>query len=395
MATTKLTDQIIKRLPVPAEGYHIAWDSQVAGFGLRLTAAGARAFILNYRTRVGRLRRFTIGSFPEWSTGAARTEASELRKQIDRGGDPLGDIQTGRQAPTVADLCDRFIAEHLPRKRPSTAKTYRQQIAAEIIPALGSIKVADVSFGDVDRLHSKISKRAKTRANRVMATLSKMFTLAIKWQMRGDNPCKSVERNQETKRRRYLSPDELERLTAALASYHDRQSADILSLLLTGARRGEVLAARWDDFDSGFMTWIKPSAVTKQKLEHRAPVSAAARALLQDIRKRVPDDSEWIFPVIGATHRKDVKDAWAMICKTAKINGVRVHDLRHSYASILASDGVSLPIIGALLGHTQASTTQRYAHLFDDPLRAATDRAGQRITGKTADIVPLSERRRS
>ena len=155
-----------------------------------------------------------------------------------------------------------------------------------------------------------------------------------------------------------------------------------------------MLAARWDNFDSGFMTWIKPAATTKQALEHRVPVSAAARALLQDIRKRVPDDSEWIFPVAGATHRKDVKDAWAVICKAAKISGIRVHDLRHSYASILASDGVSLPIIGGLLGHTQASTTARYAHLFDDPLRAATDRAGQRITGKTADIVPLSERRK-
>jgi len=166
-------------------------------------------------------------------------------------------------------------------------------------------------------------------------------------------------------------------------------------LLLTGARRGEVLAARWDDFDSGFVTWIKPAATTKQKLEHRVPLSAPTRALLQDIRKRVPDDTVWLFPVTGATHRKDVKDAWAAICKTAKINKARVHDLRHSYASILASDGSSLPIIGALLGHSQPSTTARYAHLYDDPLRAATERAGAIITGQpTADIVPLPDRRR-
>lgn len=120
MTTTKLTDQISKRLPVPAQGYRIAWDTQVAGFGLRITAAGARAFILNYRTRVGRLRRFTIGAFPQWTTGAARTEAAELRKQIDRGGDPLGTLQAGRQAPTMAELCARFADEHLPRLKPST-----------------------------------------------------------------------------------------------------------------------------------------------------------------------------------------------------------------------------------------------------------------------------------
>ena len=202
----KLTDAIIKGLPEPETGEKITYDTQVKGFGVRVTAKGARSFILNYRTKQGRERRYTIGSFGDWTTGPARTEASELQKQVDRGGDPLGEIHAGREAPTMAELCDRFDADHLPRLRPSTQVSYRQQIEAEIRPALGSLKVAEVTFADVDDLHRKISERGRrTRANRVMATLSKMLSLAIKWQYRPDNPCKIVERNTEHKRRRYLT----------------------------------------------------------------------------------------------------------------------------------------------------------------------------------------------
>jgi integrase len=393
----KLTDTIIKRLPVPAEGYEITWDTQVAGFGARITAGGARSFILNYRTRLGRPRRFTIGTFPNWSTGTARDEARRLKTQIDRGGDPLGEIKAGRAASTVSDLCNRFIAQHLPRKRASTQKSYRQQIAAEIRPALGRLKVAEVTFADVDGLHRKITARGKSyRANRVIATLSSMFSMAIKWRMRSDNPCEGIERNQEQKRRRYLTADELVRLGKALDEYSDRQSANIIGLLLlTGARRGEVLAARWDNFNAGFTTWTKPGATTKQKTEHAVPLNSAAGELLVKIRRQVPANVEWVFPANGS-HRRDVKDAWASLCRSANIKGARVHDLRHTYASVLVSAGLSLPIIGALLGHTTAQTTHRYAHLFDNPLRDATERAAAVITGKPAVQVAqsLPERRR-
>jgi hypothetical protein len=218
MAATKLTDTIAKQLPTPAKGNRITWDTQVAGFGCRVTAAESRSFLLNYRTRAGRSRRFTIGSFPDWSTGAARDEARNLKIRIDRGGDPLGEIKTSRSAPIVNDLCDRFVAEYLPRKKPSTQHTYRLQIDNEIRPALGRLKVAEVTFSDTDGLHRKISARGTPyRANRVIALLSRMFSMAIRWGHCTDNPCKGVERNQEAKRRRYLSPDELTRLTTALA----------------------------------------------------------------------------------------------------------------------------------------------------------------------------------
>ena len=285
-----LSDSIIKGLPVPADGYAITWDAKVAGFGCRVTAAGARSFILNYRTRGGRARRFTVGSFGDWTTGAARDEARRLKTLIDRGQDPLGDMTAARAAPTVGDLCDRFIREYLPRKKPSTQHTYKLQIESEIRPPLGRLKVAEVTFDDTDGLHRKITARGTPyRANRVIALLSVMFTMAIKWRLRTDNPCQSVQRNAEHKRRRYLSPDELARLTTALANAKDQQSADIVRmLLLTGARRGEVLSAKWDDIDLAVGMWRKPAATTKTRTTHEVPLSQPARALLAAVRERSP-----------------------------------------------------------------------------------------------------------
>jgi integrase len=227
-----------------------------------------------------------------------------------------------------------------------------------------------------------------------LALLSCMFALAIKWHMRTDNPCKGVERNPEHQRRRYLSADELARLATVLSA-SDRQSADIVRLLLlTGARRGEVLQARWQDVDLTTGTWSKPAHTTKQGTAHAVPLNEAARRLLQDIRERQAE-SEWVFPATNGSHRRDINNAWLRICRDAHIDGARIHDLRHTFASVLASAGLSLPIIGQLLGHTIPSTTARYAHLFDDPLRAATERASAIITGTApAEIIPLERRRR-
>jgi integrase len=393
---SRLTDAGIRALPIPVEGNRIFYDSAVTGLGVRVTAGGARSFVLNYRTRLGRERRYTIGSFPDWTVGAARAEAAELKRQVDRGGDPLGEIKAGRAAPTVADLCARFEAEHLPRKRPGTQTVYRQQIAAEIMPALGRLKVVDVTFADVDGLHRAITRRGRPiRANRVLSLLGGMLNLAIRWGWRTDTPARGVERNQEHKRRRYLSADELVRLTKALDECSDRQSADIIrTLLLTGARRGEVLQARWEDFDLTSGTWRKPGATTKQKTEHEVPLSSAAVQLLAGLRQRAAEGAEWVFPAADGLHRRDVARPWARLCKAADIRGARVHDLRHTYASVLASAGLSLPIIGQLLGHTTPTTTARYAHLFDDPLRAAAERAGAIITGAApAEVVPLPRNR--
>jgi integrase len=374
----KLSDTIVKRLPIPESGNRITYDSEVAGFGARVTAANAKAFILNYRTRAGRERRYTIGSFPEWGTAAARKHAIELRKQIAVGEDPLAEIEAGRDAKTVADLCARYLEDHAPKKRSQAADVHA--IDAFILPAMKHLKVADVTFSDIDGLHRKITKNGKPiRANRVVALLSKMFSLAIKWQWRTGNPAAGIEKNPEEKRERYLSGAELEVLTKALAEHEDQQAANIIRLLLlTGARRGEVLSATWDQFDLTEGVWTKPSSHTKQKKSHRVPLSAPARQLLDGI----PQEGPYVFPGLHQGHREGVRKAWAAICQKTGISDCTIHDLRHTYASVLASKGLSLHLIGALLGHTKTATTARYAHLSDDPLRQATETAGAIITGK-------------
>jgi integrase len=204
--------------------------------------------------------------------------------------------------------------------------------------------------------------------------------------MRDDNPCRGIEKNPETKRKRYLSGDELERLVAALAKYPDKRSADVVRLLLfTGARRGEVLGMRWADLDLTGGIWTKPASSTKQKADHTVPLSAPVAQLLSGIREQQTAKrqalGEFVFAGNGdARHIVEIQTTWRRLCKTAKISGLRIHDLRHSFASQLASGGASLPLIGALLGHTQAQTTQRYAHLFQDPQKAAVEKVAAIIT---------------
>jgi integrase len=403
-AKQRLTDAVIKRIAVPNKGYTVSHDSEARGFAVRVTAKGVRSFILNYYTRGGRDRSYTIGQFPDWVTTAARARARELRVEIDAGGDPLEEIEAERSAPTVADLCDRFEAEHLPRKRPSTAKDYRQMLASHIRPHFGAhAKVADVSFADVDALHRKITRSGATyAANRCVAILSKMFSLAVRWGMRETNPAKGVERNTEHHRRRYLSGDELGRLVAALTEHPDRQVADaIRMLLLTGARRSEVLGMRWPAVDLGKGVWSKPPSSTKQKQHHEVPLSAPARALLSRIQDEQAAQhprrplGEFVFPC-ATGHLVEIKRNWAALCKAAGISDLRLHDLRHSYASALVSSGASLPLIGAMLGHASPTTTARYAHMFADPMAAAAEKIGALIENATAPgapdkVVPLAK----
>lgn len=389
----KITDKLVKELPPPSTGNRIAYDSDLHGFGVRVTAAGAKAFVLNYRA-AGRERRYTIGRYPTWSVEKARKTARELKQRVDRGEDPMGEKHDERSAPTVGTLIDRFIDEHISRKRPSTRRQYIAMLDGLVRPELGKTKVADVKHADIKALHRKVSKRAPYVANRMAAVLSKMFADAMKVEWCTNNPVKGLERNDEERRERFLSPAEIGSLSTALAGLSDQRSANAIRfLMLTGARSGEVLAAEWGQFDLDAGVWLKPSSHTKQKKSHRVPLSAPALQLLVEMRSKAADPARYLFP--GA--KKDtclttIKKSWATATRAAGLTDVRIHDLRHTYASILASAGMSLPIIGALLGHTQAATTARYSHLLDDPLRAATERVGAIVGAagrKGADIVPL------
>ncbi len=386
----RLNDSMVRQLETPAQGNRITYDETVRGFGVRMTAGGAKSFILNYRVR-GRERRYTIGAYPDWTTSAARNEAKELKRAISKGDDPLGARQQERAAPTVNDLCDRYIKEHLPKKRPASKRHDEGYIKRIVRPKLGRLKVADVRYADIDGLHQAL-KDTPVAANRLVTLLSKMFSLAIRWDWRETNPCKEIERYDEQERQRYLTTAEIARLTDALAQHDDQVAANVIRLILfTGARRGEVLNATWDQFNLGAGVWIKPSAHTKQKREHRVPLSAPAIELLSNLKKAA--DGEYVFPGrVPGQPRTELKRTWEALCKTAKIENARVHDLRHTFASILVSSGMSLVLVGRLLGHTQAQTTLRYGHIHDDPLREATERVGKVVTNagkKSAEVVPL------
>ena len=376
-----LSDAVVAALSPPPTGNRIKYDSSLKGFGARVTAAGTKSFVLNYRAG-RRERRITIGSYPDWPADLARARATVLRRQVDVGEDPMAERHAVRAAPLVSDLIARFDAEHITRKRPGTQAEYRRPLQLHVAPLLGRVPVADITHADIEKLHRRmVQNGTPTAANRTIAVLGKMFGLAVRWGMRTDNPARGIERVPEHPRERYLKADELTRLGAVLDTHPERSSAiAVRLLLLTGARRAEVLAATWDQFDLTTGTWTKPHTATKQAKLHRVPLSPQAVALLTAMHDGAT--GRFLFPGQAAGRPLvDIKRFWAAACRQAGIEGARLHDLRHTYASVLASSGLSLPIIGALLGHSQAATTQRYAHLMDDPLRRATALAAKVITG--------------
>ena len=403
----KISDTKLRSIELPVKGYRIEYDSQIPGFGVRITAKGIKSFILNYYIHK-KERRITIGRFPDWSTEAARNEAMALRKEASQGDDPLEKRNIACNAPTMAKLADHYMETHAKRKKRESSQAQDQLLIDNWIkPRLGAKRLENIDNGDIDDFHHAM-KGTPYQANRALALLSKMYSTII---TKNDwactvNPVKGVERFQEPGRERYLTNEELKRLALALTEYpkytsvkgeekihpQRQQSSNILRLLLlTGARKGETFKAMWDQFDLDNGIWTKPSAHTKQDKDHEIPLSGPAKVLINEI-KNMENDSPYLFPGPEG-HQTDIKRAWKAICKMADLENLRVHDLRHSYASNLVSAGFSLPIIGALLGHTQPGTTARYAHLMDDPLREATEKMGaiytHAETGKTGKVVSL------
>jgi integrase len=388
----RIDDKLVKRLKArpPAKGNTITYDDEIKGFGVRVTAGGTVAFVMNYRLD-GSEWRYTIGQYDAWSVTAARDEAKKLRRRINKGDNPMAERRERQQADTVRELAQRFETDFLPKRPDEYQRRTKVMLERDILPVIGRMMVTDVRRRDIDSIHRAVTKRAPIRANRVLALCSKMFSEAVRWDMRPDNPCKGIERNQENRRSRYLSQKEIADLSAALAEYPSQNAADCLRfILLTGCRKAEAMTSTWDHFDLERGIWTKPSAHTKQKKEHRVPLSAPALELLQRIRAKAAADSMHVFPGRKAGQPiQQIRTAWEFVVDRAELKDVRIHDLRHTFASILASAGVSLPLVGALLGHTQPTTTARYAHLYDDPLREATERVGAFVTNASKPAAPV------
>jgi integrase len=315
-------------------------------------------------------------------------EARRLLGVIAAGGDPVAEHRERKQAPTVAELATRFLAEHVETKRkPRTVRDYRRLLENVIVPALGHRQVADVIRSEVARLHH--SRRATPiEANRALAVLSVLCTFAERIGERpdGSNPCRHVEKFPERRRERMLAPGELARLGRALAAYQGPpyHVAAIKLLVFTGARLGEILGLQWQWIDIERGEARLPDSKTGAKTIHLPPPALEVLASLP----RIEGQPYVLGSKRGTTF---IEKPWRAIRKEAGLEDVRLHDLRHSFASVAAAGGMGLPIIGKMLGHTQPATTARYAHLASDPVKAAAAEVARRIEQALsgAEVVPL------
>jgi integrase len=383
----KITIEGVKTLIAPQGKEVVLRDTVLGGFEVR-ARGNTKTYAVRYRFGSGRgapMRRVTIGKHGSpWTPDQARAEARRLLALVALGKDPAGTKAETKVAPTVADLAERFLAEHAEAKRKtSTAREYRRLLDHVVLPALGKRRVADIVRQDVARLHH--ARRATpTEANRALAVLSTMFTMAERWGERpdGSNPCRHIEKYPQRRRERFLSPKELGRLGDVLASHQGSPfyAAAIKLLVFTGARLGEILGLQWQwiYFDRGEARL--PDSKTGAKTLHLPPPAMAVLAELP----RVKGNPHVIVGGVAGAALVNLEKPWRAIRKQAGLEDVRLHDLRHSFASIAASGGMGLPIIGKILGHTQAQTTQRYAHLASDPVKAAAATVADKIAATMA-----------
>jgi integrase len=393
MAKQKLTKSTVESLSPTGEDY-VVWDSALPGFGVRVKPSNVKSYIVQYRNRkTGTSRRKTLGQHgPLLTFHKAKERARIILADALKGNDPVADDRAVRDAPTMGQLAADYLEQHaIPKKRTRSVANDRSMINRTILPRLGSRNVAAIQPRDIHLLHVSM-KKTPYQANRVLALLSKMLSLAAKWGWRGDNPVNGIERFHEKRRERWLSDSELSRLLAVLAAHQNQRAANAVRFqLLTGARLGEVFKARWSDIDFERGVWTKSSHHTKQKQTEHVPLSGPALALLADMRKKANPSEANLFPG-NATGRplQDIKKFWRVVTAQAEIDDYRLHDNRHTHASHLVSSGLSLEIVGRLLGHTNPTTTKRYAHIADDPLRAATERFGAKMD--TLQISAVAEK---
>lgn len=370
---TKLTKRFIESIiPDPRKPLKY-WDDEIRRFGVVILPSGRRTYCIEYRNANHIQKRVKIGVHGQITLEEARNIAKIKLGKIATGEDLAETVKQSRNMPTVNELAEKYLKLHAEiEKRPKSIKEDKSMLNNYILKEFGARKVSSITYEDIQTLHASLN-HMRVRSNRILSLLHTMFKLAVQWRMRTDNPVSGIKKYQEHKRTRWLQGDEMKRLINVLDAYPNQTTANIIRLLLlTGARKHEVLEATWDQFDLENGVWTKRAHTTKQKKIDHTPLSPPTLAILKELEKE-KEDSLFLFP--GRAQGKpiqDIKKAWTAIRKRADLKDFTIHDLRHTYASHLASSGLSLRIVGKLLGHTQASTTLRYAHLADKPLREAT-----------------------
>jgi integrase len=394
----------------------IFYDTDLTGFGLKASPTGALSFVVEYRPGAGgrtvSKRRMVIGPPKSITPEEARNQASGILARVRLGDDPAAERSNARKAETISDLLTSFMDDHVRAKRKSrTAKLFQSYIDNHIEPALGTRKAPSLARADIERLHKAIGKTKPVTANRVLALIGAAYSYGLRsghLPERTTNPANGIEKFREQVRERFLSESELLRLGAAIReaetvgipwmkeskSKHARKrenritnigphaAAALRLLIFTGARLREILDLRWDHVDLQRGLLFLPDSKTGKKT---IVLGAAALAALENL-PRVGS-----FVIAGTDDgrpRADLQRPWSLVSRRAGLPGLRLHDLRHSFASVGAGSGFGLPVIGKLLGHSNSKTTERYAHLAADPLRRASDAISGSIAKAMGEPIP-------
>lgn len=406
----KLTKRSVDALR-PRDIEFTAWDDALPGFGCRVHPSGRRIFIFKYRVggggRSAAQRKMTLGAFGPITVDQARKLALGVQGKISHGGDPAGDLAERREASNVKEFSRRYITEHAnTRKGARSAREDQRLIDNHILPLIGTRKVVELTSADIAKVVHAAAQRpsrrkkdlGKTRqtpvlANRVRALLSKMLSLAAVWGLREDryNPVLAVEKFPEKSRERFLAAEELKRLGKVLNEV-ERTAAEpwqaiaaLRLLIFTGSRKSEILALRWDYVDRDQGVILLPTSKTGQQTKY---LSAPVLSVLDKLPRK--EDCPYVLPSRLADpnrHFDGLSHIWERIRKKAGLQGVRLHDLRHTFASKGVGLHQGLPIIGALLGHTLPTTTAKYAHLSANPVRQAGEQIARQLAAELAGVA--------
>lgn len=389
--TKKLTKSIIDALKTSGNAEQdrfIVWDSALPGFGVRVAPSGRKVFLLSYRVH-GRKHIMTLGTYGPITLDQARTLAKQRLGAVVQGEDPVEQRKKDRQGETVRHLCEAYLERHAALKR--SARDDRRRIEQRILPAWGNRKAESITRADVAALHTKIGAAVPYEANRTIALLSKMFELARRWGFvpeNAANPAHGIDKFREHKRDRWVTYEELPRVTAAIAQEPNLYVRAALWLyLLTGVRKTELLKTRWEDVDMVRCELRLPE--TKAGRVHYVPLSPPAMSLLERMPREAGNPHLLPSAKVPGHHLVNIEKPWRRVRKAAAVEDVRLHDLRRTVGSWLAQAGNSLPLIGRVLGHTNASTTQIYARLGDDPAKKALAEHGLMITSIAGEAFSI------
>ena len=370
-----LTKAIIDNLEPASKGkrYQI-YDVTVPKLLIRVTDKGTKSFMVIKRTAIEPIK-VTIGHYPDVSIQQARTQALVILNEIADGKNPNEKKRKFRQEMTLKELFDMFMERY--SKRLKKSWKYDEREIPKHLGCWFNRKISTITKPQIQKLHEKISiENGIYQANRTLERLKSMYNRAIEWGWEGSNPCNGIKKNKEVKRDRFLRPDELPRFFKALQEEQNEVARNyIWMLLLTGARKTNVLAMRWDEIDFELQMWRIPDT------KNGEPVNIPLTSLAMQLLKSINHESEWVFPSSSSQygHLQDPKKAWKRILTQAEIENLRIHDIRRTLGSYQAITGASLHIIGKSLGHKSSISTQIYARLTNDPVRASMETATNKM----------------